>query len=144
MKRQSAWGWILLVVLVFAVSVAFAQDNDSAERIAEEGQSALAAGRYAEAERAFEKLRQLEPTMAEVHANLGLIYFQERKFEQAVPTLRQALKLKPSLTKSDNLLAMSLSEIGHYNEAVPGLEKCLHHSSDAEIKRMCGLELQRA
>ena len=143
-KRQSAWRWILLVVLVFAVSVAFAQDNDSAERIAEEGQSALAAGRYAEAERAFEKLRQLEPTMAEVHANLGLIYFQERKFEQAVPTLRQALKLKPSLTKSDNLLAMSLSEIGHYNEAVPGLEKCLHHSSDAEIKRMCGLELQRA
>ena len=144
MKRQSAWRWILLVVLVFAVSVAFAQDNSSAERIAEEGQSALAAGRYAEAERAFEKLRQLEPTMAEVHANLGLIYFQERKFEQAVPTLRQALKLKPSLTKSDNLLAMSLSEIGHYNEAVPGLEKCLHHSSDAEIKRMCGLELQRA
>ena len=144
MKRQSAWRWILLVVLVFAVSVAFAQDNSSAERIAEEGQSALAAGRYADAEKAFEKLRQLEPTMAEVHANLGLIYFQERKFEQAVPTLRQALKLKPSLTKSDNLLAMSLSEIGHYNEAVPGLEKCLHHSSDAEIKRMCGLELQRA
>ena len=143
-KRQSAWRWILLVVLVFAVSVAFAQDNDSAERIAEEGQSALAAGRYADAEKAFEKLRQLEPTMAEVHANLGLIYFQERKFEQAVPSLRQALKLKPSLTKSDNLLAMSLSEIGHFNEAVPGLEKCLHHSSDAEIKRMCGLELQRA
>ncbi len=121
-----------------------AQDNDSAEHIAEEGQAALAAGRYADAERAFEKLRQLEPTMAEVHANLGLIYFQERKFEQAVPSLRQALKLKPSLTKSDNLLAMSLSEIGRYSEAVPGLEKCLHHSSDAEIKRMCGLELQRA
>jgi tetratricopeptide (TPR) repeat protein len=82
--------------------------------------------------------------MAEVHANLGLIYFQERKFEQAVPTLRQALKLKPALTKTDNLLAMSLSELGRYQEAVPGLEKCLHHSSETEIKRMCGLELQRA
>jgi tetratricopeptide (TPR) repeat protein len=121
-----------------------AQDKDSVERNAEEGQAALAAGRYADAEKAFENLRKLEPTMAEVHANLGLIYFQERKFEQAVPALRQALKLKPSLTKSDNLLAMSLSEIGHYNEAVPGLEKCLQHSSDTEIKRMCGLELQRA
>ncbi len=82
--------------------------------------------------------------MAEVYANLGLIYFQERKFEEAVLTLRQALKLKPGLTKSDNLLAMSLSEIGHYGEAVPGLEKCLNRSSDNEIKRMCGLELQRA
>jgi len=133
-----------LVAIGFWSTAAHAQSNDSVEHYAEEGQSALAAGRYADAEKAFEKLRQLEPTMAEVHANLGLIYFQERKFEQAVATLRQALKLKPGLDKTDNLLAMSLSEIGHYSEAVPGLEKCLHHSTDTEIKRMCGLELQRA
>ena len=133
-----------VIALLLAVSAAAAQDSDEIERYAEQGQSALAAERYADAERAFEKLRQLEPGMAEVHANLGLIYFEERKFEQAVPALRQALKLKPSLTKSDNLLAMSLSEIGRYSEAAPGLEKCLHHTSDAEIKRMCGLELQRA
>lgn len=135
--------WALL--LAFAcLPIANAQENDSTQRIVEEGQAALAAGRYAEAEKAFEQLQRLEPAIAEVHANLGLIYFQERKFEQAVPTLRQALKLKPLLTKSENLLAMSLSEIGHYSEAVPGLEKCLQHSSDIEIKRMCGLELQRA
>jgi tetratricopeptide (TPR) repeat protein len=143
-KGRHAFNWAVLVVLVLAASAACAQDTSLVERYAEEGQSALAAGRYAEAEKAFEKLRQLEPGMAEVHANLGLIYFQERKFEQAVPTLRQALKLKPALTKTDNLLAMSLSELGRYSEAVPGLEKCLHHSSDTEIKRMCGLELQRA
>ena len=142
MKRQLACGGTLLVALVFPLA-AFGQDS-SVERYAEEGESALAAGRYAEAEKAFEELRRLEPGMAEVHANLGLIYFQERKFEQAVPTLRQALKLKPALTKTDNLLAMSLSELGRYGEAVPGLEKCLHHSTDTEIKRMCGLELQRA
>ena len=136
--------WALLVATGSWSTAADAQSNDSVEHYAEEGQSALAAGRYADAEKAFEKLRQLEPTMAEVHANLGLIYFQERKFEQAVPTLRQALKLKPALTKTDNLLAMSLSELGRYQEAVPGLEKCLHHSTDTEIKRMCGLELQRA
>ena len=143
MKGRHAFNWAVLVVLALAASAACAQDTSLVERYAEEGESALAAGRYEEAEKAFEKLRQLEPTMAEVHANLGLIYFQERKFEQAVPALRQALKLKPGLTKTDNLLAMSLSEIGHYNEAAPGLEKCLHHSSDTEIKRMCGLELQR-
>ncbi|PYX68179.1 MAG: hypothetical protein DMG78_25890 [Acidobacteria bacterium] len=136
--------WALLVATGSWSTAADAQSNDSVEHYAEEGQSALAAGRYADAEKAFEKLRQLEPTMAEVHANLGLIYFQERKFEQAVPTLRQALKLKPALTKTDNLLAMSLSELGRYQEAVPGLDKCLHHSTDTEIKRMCGLELQRA
>ncbi len=82
--------------------------------------------------------------VAEVHANLGLIYFKEGKFEQAVPALRQALKLKPSLTKTDSLLAMSLSELGHYHEAVPGLEKGFRRSSDSETKRMCGLHLERA
>lgn len=141
--NRFGFAWVPLLVLSLPIT-ASAQDNDSAERIAEVGQSALAAGKYAEAEKAFEQLRKLEPNIAEVHANLGLIYFQERKFEEAVPTLRQALKLKPTLVKSDNLLAMSLSEIGHYSEAVPGLDKCLHHSSDQEIQRMCGLELQRA
>lgn len=132
--------WVALISLPLGAS---AQQDASVERYAEEGQSALAAGRYPDAETAFEKLRELEPGMAEIHANLGLIYFQERKFDKAVPTLRQALKLKPTLSKTENLLAMSLSEIGRYGEAAAGLEKCFHRSTDADIKRMCGLELQR-
>jgi tetratricopeptide (TPR) repeat protein len=115
-----------------------------AEKYAQEGESALASGRYEEAQRAYEKLRELEPGVAEVHANLGLIYFEEKKFEQAVPALRQALKLKPSLSKSDNILAMSLSELGRYKEALPGLDKGFSRSSDPEIRRMCGLQLLRA
>jgi tetratricopeptide (TPR) repeat protein len=133
----------------FLISVSFlaprAPGQDSAaQRYSGEGQSALSSGDYAGAERAYEKLRELEPEIAEVHANLGLIYFEERKFDQAVPALRQALKLKPSLVKSSSLLAMSLSELGYYNEALPGLEKGFRQSSEPEIKRMCGLELERS
>lgn len=142
MNWQRVFECMGLVILAFGVSPAAGQV--SVERYAEEGQAALAAGHYADAEKAFEKLRQLEPGMAEVHANLGLIYFEERKFERAVPALRQALKLKPTLSKSDNLLAMSLSEIGQYDQAAPSLEKCLRQSTDTEIRRMCGLELERA
>ena len=58
--------------------------------------------------------------------------------------LRQALKLKPSLTRTESLLAVSLSELGRYNDALPGLEKGFHRATDPEIKRMCGLQLQRA
>jgi tetratricopeptide (TPR) repeat protein len=114
------------------------------ERYSEEGQKALAEARYPDAERAFEKLRSLEPGVPEIYANLGLIYFQEKKFEQAVPSLRHALKVNPALPKLDTLLAMSLSELGQYQEALPGLEKGFHRSPDAAIKRMCGLQLQRA
>lgn len=122
-----------------------AQSSDAAaDGYAKLAQRALAEGRYPDAEKNFEKLSTLQPGVAEVHANLGLVYFEERKFELAVSSLRQALKLKPALTKTSNLLAISLSEIGHFNEAAPGLEKCLHHSPETEIQRMCGLELQRA
>jgi len=121
-----------------------AQSADAVDKYSEQGQRALAQGHYAEAEVAFEKLRELEPGVAEVHANLGLIYFQERKFEQAVPALRQALKLKPALPKTGALLAMSLSELGHYGEALPVLEKGFRQSTDPHIKRMCGLQLLRA
>lgn len=132
-----------LLISTCLASAVSGQDS-SIQRYSDEGQHALAAGDYARAELAYEKLRDLEPEIAEVHANLGLIYFEERKFEEAVPTLRQALKLKPTLSNSESLLAMSLSEIGHYDQAVPGLEKCLRRSNDVEIRRMCGLELERS
>ncbi len=138
-------GAILLGVAIF-VSAGAAQTSNSQEleRYAEIGQKALEEGRYPEAEAAFEKLRELSPETAEVHANLGAIYFQEKKFDKAVGALRQALKLKANLPRSESLLVMSLSELGRYSEATPGLEKCFRRSTDPELKRMCGLQLLRA
>jgi tetratricopeptide (TPR) repeat protein len=133
-----------LAALCLVAVGAMGQESDSVDRLYKQAQQALTQGRYSEAERLYERLSKLDPGIAEVHANLGLIYFEERKFDQAVPALHQALKLKPGLTRSESLLAMSLSEIGHYSEAVAGLEKCLHRSAETEIKRMCGLELERA
>src|SRR5882672_5393495 len=121
-----------------------AQSAEGVEKYSEQGQRALAQGNYPEAEAAYEKLRELEPGVAEVHANLGLIYFQERRYEPAVSALRQALKLKPALPKTGALLAMSLSELGQYGEALPGLEKGFRQSTDPPIQRMCGLQLLRA
>jgi len=133
-------------LLVIFASVGAAQTSNSREleRYAEIGQKALEEGRYPEAEAAFEKLRELSPGTAEVHANLGAIYFQEKKFDKAVGALRQALKLKANLPRSESLLVMSLSELGRYSEATPGLEKCFRRSTDPELKRMCGLQLLRA
>jgi tetratricopeptide (TPR) repeat protein len=123
-----------------------AQSPDAAalQQYAAEGQKALAAGDYTEAERAYEKLKDLVPGVAEVHAKLGLIYFQDRKFDQAVSALHQALKLNPTLPRAETLLALSLSELGQYDEALPGLEEGFYKSDEAGVKRMCGLQLERA
>ena len=117
---------------------------ESAEQYAQEGQAALAAGRIDIAEHDFEKLRDVEPGVAEVHATLGRIYFQERKFVPAVRELKVALKQKPALPKIRTLLAVAQSEATEYQAALPGLEECLHHSTDDADKHMCGLQLERA
>ena len=146
MRRLGKIAGAIFVVLSILASAGTAQTSDSkeVERYAEIGQKALEEGRYPAAEAAFEKLTELSPGTAEVHANLGAIYFQEKKFEKAVGALRQALKLRANLPKSESLLSISLSELGRYSEATPGLEKCFHHSTDTELKRMCGLQLLRA
>ncbi len=122
--RKKLASSLAAILSVFATAVV-AQTNPSpaVEKYSEEGQKALAQGRYDEAERAYEKLRELSPKTAEVHANLGLIYFNERKFDRAVVALREGLKLNPNLRKTSVLLAMSLSELGQYDEALPVLEK---------------------
>lgn len=135
-----------LCLLLFAFYSTWAQPAQDAQiqRLAQEGARALAERRYSDAEQAYEKLRSLSPHTAEIHAQLGLAYFQQGKFAQAEPTFRQALKLKPTLPNLDLLLAMSLSELGKYEEALPALQKGFKRSTDAALKRSAGLQLQRA
>lgn len=133
-----------IFVLLFFTWGAGLSQTPAQQQAFEQGEKALAEGRYADAETAYQTLKQSSPGMAEVHARLGLIYFQQKKFVQAVPELRQAMKLKPTLPNTDILLAMSLSELDHFSEALPGLEKGFRKSSDPVLKRMSGLELERA
>jgi tetratricopeptide (TPR) repeat protein len=137
-----------LVVMLLLSSAAAAAAQGSADETIQQyskaGQQALAARHYDEAEADFKKLLQLDPDIAEIHATLGLVYFQEKKFDEAVPELRRALRQKPELARASTLLAMSLSELGQYQEALPGLENGFHKPPDPLTKRMCGLQLMRA
>ena len=133
----------LLAVLQGLRLVGQPANTELREKYFQEGERALAESRYADAEKAYTELQRLAPAMAEVYGRLGLIYFQEGKFEEAVPVLRRGLKLKPSLPRADILLAMSLSELGRFNDALPGLQKGFK-MPDPELKRMTGLQLQRA
>jgi tetratricopeptide (TPR) repeat protein len=121
-----------------------APDTGALERYAAEGQKALAERRWEDAARAYEKLRDLSPGTAEVHAQLGMIYFQQHDYSRAIPALRQGLKLKPDLPNVDILLAMSLSELGQYEEALTGLKKGFGQTSDTALRRVAGLQLQRS
>jgi tetratricopeptide (TPR) repeat protein len=136
---------LLVFVSLAAAPAAWAQSAaNEFQRKFQEAERALGNGKYDEAAQLYEQLRAADPSVAEVHGRLGLVYYQQGKFEQAVPELRQALKLKPSLPNTDVLLAMSLSELGEYDQALQGLERGFRHSQDPALKRMAGLQLQRA
>jgi len=141
MKRLSV---LLGLCLSASPLLAQAPAPSELERYASEGQQALAERRWADAARAYEKLRELSPETPEVHAQLGMIYFQQNDFARAVPPLRKALKLKPGLPSVDVLLAMCLSELGQYKDALPGLQKGFGQSTDAALRRVSGLQLQRS
>jgi tetratricopeptide (TPR) repeat protein len=136
----------LIIILGVFITIVPAQQPNAAllQRYSEEGERALAAKRYSDAATAYEKLRELSPGTAEIHARLGLIYFQQGNFTQAVSTLQQAMKLKPALPNIDLLLAMSLNELGRFEEALPGLQKGFRRVTDSSLKRASGLQLQRA
>jgi tetratricopeptide (TPR) repeat protein len=147
MRNLSLFSLLSLFLIANSLaSPAIAQTSNTTaiERYSDEGQRALAEGRYNDAEQAYEKLRELSPGTAEIHADLGAIYFNEKKFSLAAAALRQALKLNPTLQKAQALLAMSLSELGQYKDALPGLEREFHRSTDPVVKRACGLHLERA
>ena len=114
------------------------------QRVYQEGEKALAEGRYDDAARAYEELRKADPTSGDLHARLGMIYFQQGKFAEAVPVLQRAVKLKPTLSNAAALLAMCLSELGRYEEALPGLKTAFRQIQDPALKRMAGLHLMRA
>jgi tetratricopeptide (TPR) repeat protein len=135
---------IFVAFLKAPSALAQSPDPELLRRYSEVGQRALAEHRYPEAEQAYEKLRDLSPQTAEVHAGLGLIYYQQRKFALAVPTLRQAMKLNPNLPRTDILLALCLSELGQYKEALPGLRKAFKQTADDPLRRLAGLQLTRA
>jgi tetratricopeptide (TPR) repeat protein len=135
----------LTITLCVGAQTALAQGSeDQLQQLSEQGRAALEAGQYADAEQAYAQLGKLEPGIAEIHVTLGVIYFKEGKFDQSATELRRALQLKPGLPRVESLLAMVLSEQGHFQQALLGLEKGFHQSADPELKRMCGLRLERA
>ena len=119
-------------------------DPGTLQRLAQDGERALAAGRYAAAQQAYEALRRLSPDTAEVHARLGLVYFQQRKFAEAIEPLERALALKRTLPTIEVLLAMARSELGRFEPALAGLRRGFTDDTDPVVQRMAGLHLQRA
>jgi Putative Zn-dependent protease, contains TPR repeats len=149
MRQNVGWAWVAVFCAAMVPDVGLHAQTQKADTSAglgaefSQAERALAAGRYDEAERLYGELARRAPQVAEVHAKLGVTYFQEGKYAAAVPSLRRAIALKPGLPNLDALLAMSLSELGQHAAALPGLKRAFSRPADPPLARMVGLHLQR-
>lgn len=80
-------------------------------------------GRHAEAIAAINKARELDPLSPRINANVGLIFYFGRQYDQAVEELQKALQMDPNNAAAYFYMGMALSQKGDYPQAIAALEK---------------------
>src|SRR3954465_9800998 len=87
--------------------------------------AALQSGDYAEADRTFSRLALSLPDVAEVHSNLGLARYYEKKPDLARQSFVKSLALNTKLFVPNFYLGKIGCEAGSYKEAIPFLRRAV-------------------
>lgn len=97
--------------------------------------AAIEAGDYEEAESLLLKVADQAPTFANVYNMLGFISTQRNAPDRAVALFRRALSVNPNYAEARLNLALTLAEMGAYEQAAAEVEK-LPTPESAEPKRL--------
>ena len=89
--------------------------------------------KLAKAKTMAEKALQLDPTLAEAHTTLGLVYWSEYDLRRAEEEFRKAIELKPSYATAHQWYAAILLSELRWNEAQKEIEKA------AELDPLSGI-----
>lgn len=99
--------------------------DPAAQRAFDGARQALAAGRTAEAERAFTALTKSHPTFSGPYANLGLIHRQAAKYPEAIAALETAVSLSPQRADLHNQLGIAYRMAGDFKKAKTSYEQSI-------------------
>jgi Tfp pilus assembly protein PilF len=99
------------------------QQPDAFESLLASAQQAQARGDFGSAAEFYRQAVVLHPEIAELRANLGLMYYQTGKDEQAIEAFHQAIRLKPGLLVPHLFLGLDYVRSRRFNEAIPYLKE---------------------
>ena len=88
-----------------------------------QAENLLVQGKANEALSLLQELATRDPKTPGLEAKLGKAYFQSRQFSQAILHLQAALEQNPDDLESTQILALCYYGSGHYQQALPLLEK---------------------
>jgi Tfp pilus assembly protein PilF len=82
------------------------------------GVSELNRGNFAEALKAFEKARDINPNDPKIYNGLGLIYWYQKDYPQAVEEYKKALKIDPKNTDVHHNLGAAYAQMKQWDAAL--------------------------
>ena len=83
----------------------------------------------------------LDPNNVDARGNLGVLLFFQGDYPAAIPHLRAALKLRPTLWRMQALLGMAERRTGSSKSALADLEKAFPKLQEDKIQIEAGMEL---
>ena len=83
----------------------------------------------------------LDPENLDARANLGVLLYFKGDYAEAMPNLREALKLKPDEWKVQDLLGICEKRTGDLKGAAVDLESAFANLNETRIRVQAGLEL---
>lgn len=94
------------------------------------GLASQKAEKLEDAEAAFQRALQIEPTCFETHNNLGVVFSEQGKFEQAVASYQKSGEANPRYFRAFFNLGIALRDLDRLEEAVSAYEKAISLNSD--------------
>ena len=118
---------------------ASAQQPAQFESLLASAQQAQARGDFESAARFYRRASEIHPEIAELKANLGLMYYQTGSDQPAIDSFLQANRLKPGLFVPNFFLGLEYLKLKRFNEAIPYLKRAaLSKPTDPEVQTALG------
>ncbi|SRR6266496_28410 len=108
---------------------------------AEQARQFLSANQPDQAIPEFRAIISLDPNNVDAHGNLGVLLFFKEDFAPAIPELKAALKLQPTLWKIQALLGMAEKRTGDVGGSIANLERAFPKLEERDIQIKAGMEL---
>jgi tetratricopeptide (TPR) repeat protein len=133
------------IALLFLATPSFSQSSSSRQQQVQthlaQAQADLSQNRPDLAAAEFKAIVALEPNNVDARGNLGVLLFFQGSYAEAIPQLRAALKLQPTLWKIQALLGMAEKRTGNVDGALGDLEKAFPKLKEQKIRIDTGMEL---
>jgi len=117
-----------LIAFLFCLRGFVAAQTALEARIEQHFRSATEAekkGDYEKAITEYQAVLKLDPKLAEVSSNLGLLYYIQRKDQEAARAFQYALDRKPDLVVPNLFLGMVYLRTNQYQKAIEPLKKAI-------------------